>query len=388
MATTRMRVKRARVSSRGEILIALVLIVLGLGVWLMPIEPEQVERHYSSSEYLGLQRAITSLSNDIPIALFDVLLAIVTFVLIVRIVMRVRQVRRAPRGKPWRRTGRALSWIALDAAATAAVLAIWFTLAWGGNYRRAPLRERLDFDRARVTREAALEMTRTTVREMNRLHPLAHARPWPALDALPATLGGAFADAQHALGQPVLATPGRPKSTVMQAYFRWAAIDGMTDPFFLETLVNTDALPIERPFIVAHEWSHLAGFAHEAEANFLGWVICQRADTQAQYSAWLSLYFHLAGGLPATDRRAIDADMQDGPRRDLRAIIERYQRSAPRVRVVAWQMYDRFLKANRVTEGVASYNAVVTLILGTKFSPEWIPAVKTTPRLTRSSDGS
>jgi hypothetical protein len=225
-------------------------------------------------------------------------------------------------------------------------------------------------------------MTRTSVRELNRLHPIAHARPWPALETLPATLGGAFADVQHVIGQPALAVAGRPKSTVMQAWFRWAAIDGMTDPFFLETLVNTDALPIERPFIVTHEWSHLAGFAHEAEANFLAWVICQRADTQAQYSAWLSLYFHLAGGLVAEDRRAIDAELQDGPRRDMNAIIARYQRSAPRARVVAWQIYDRYLKANRVSEGIASYDAVVTLILGTKFSIDWIPAVKTTTRLT------
>jgi hypothetical protein len=329
---------------------------------------------------------MTPASNAVPIALFDVMLGLVVIALIARIVMRVRQVRQSPRGKSWRRTGRAFSWIALDLAATAAVLTIWFSVAWGGNYRRLPLRERLDFDRARVTREAALEMTRTSVRELNRLHPIAHARPWPALETLPITLGGAFADVQHAIGQPALAIAGRPKSTVMQAWFQWAAIDGMTDPFFLETLVNSDALPIERPFIVTHEWSHLAGFAHEAEANFLAWVICQRADTQAQYSAWLSLYFHLAGGLTPADRRPIDVDLQDGPRRDMREIIARYQRSAPRVRVVAWQMYDKYLKANRVTEGIASYDAVVTLILGTKFSIDWIPAVKTTNRLTPTSE--
>jgi hypothetical protein len=365
---------------------SLVVIALALGLWLIPIAPQQIESDYSTSVYLTIQRAMTASSNAVPIALFDVMLGLVVIALIARIVMRVRQVRRMPRGKPWRRTGRGLAWIALDASAMAAVLAIWFSLAWGGNYRRMPLRERLDFDRARVTREAAIEMTRTSIRELNRLHPIAHSRPWPALEALPATLGGAFADAQRALGQPAAATAGRPKSTVMQAWFRWAAIDGMTDPFFLETLVNSDALPIERPFIVTHEWSHLAGFAHEAEANFLAWVICQRADTQAQYSAWLSLYFHLAGGLVPADRRAIDADLQDGPRRDMRAIIARYQRSAPRVRVVAWQVYDRYLKANRVAEGIASYDAVVTLILGTKFSIDWIPAVKTTNRLTQSTD--
>jgi hypothetical protein len=386
VAFKRTKGRAPRSGGRGGrgVWISLVAIALALGLWLMPIPADQVERDYSTSVYLTMQRAVTSFSNAVPIALFDVMLGVVILALIVRIVMRVRQARRMPRGRPWRRTGRALAWSALDVSAVAAVLAIWFSLAWGGNYRRMPLRERLDFDRARVTREAALEMTRTAVRELNRLHPIAHARPWPALDALPTTLAGAFADVQHVLGQPALATPGRPKSTVMQAYFRWAAIDGMTDPFFLETLVNNDALPIERPFIVTHEWSHLAGFAHEAEANFLAWVICQRADTQAQYSAWLSLYFHLAGGLPAADRRPIDAELQEGPRRDMRAIIERYRRSAPRVRVVAWQLYDRFLKANRVTEGIASYDAVVTLILGTKFSPDWIPAVKSTPRLTQS----
>jgi hypothetical protein len=387
MATVRMRSKavKARSSSRG-VWMSLVVIAIALGLFLVPIPPDQIERDYSTSVYLAMQRAITSLSNGVPVALFDVMLGLAVIALIVRIVMRVRQVRQTPRGRPWRRTGRALSWIALDVAAAAAILTIWFSLTWGGNYRRMPLRERLDFDRARVTREAALELTRTSVRELNRLHPIAHARPWPSLDMLPATLGGAFADAQHVLGQPALAITGRPKSTVMQSWFRWAAIDGMTDPFFLETLVNTDALPIEQPFIVTHEWSHLAGFAHEAEANFLAWVICQRADSQAQYSAWLSLYFHLAGGLATADRRAIDVDLQDGPRRDMREIIARYQRSAPRVRVVAWKMYDQYLKANRVTEGIASYDAVVTLILGTKFSIDWIPAVKTTNRITPSTN--
>lgn len=386
MATTRMRVKGSReVSSRAQIAISLLIIAVALGLLLVPIDQRQVERHYSSGGYLGFQRALTSLSNSVPLAFIDVLLGMLTLVLIVRIVMRVRQVRQSPRGKPWRRTLRALSWIALEVAVTAANLTIWFSLTWGANYRRVPLRERLDFDRARVTHEAALEMTRTSVRELNRLHPIAHARPWPVLETLPVALGGAFADVQHAIGQPELALAGRPKSTVMQAWFRWAAIDGMTDPFFLETLVNTDALPIEQPFIVSHEWSHLAGFAHEAEANFLAWVICQRADSQAQYSAWLSLYFHLAGGLATADRRAIDADLQDGPRADMRAIIARYQRSAPRVRVVAWRMYDQYLKANRVPEGIASYDAVVTLILGTKFSIDWIPAVKTTNRLAPST---
>ncbi len=153
MATARLRVKGAkRQSSRRRVWLPLLLIAIALGVWFVPIGADQIERDYSTSVYLAIQRALTPASNAVPVALFDVMLGIVVCALIVRIAIRVRELRQTPRGGPWRRTGRALSWIALDLAATAAVLAIWFSLAWGGNYRRMPLRERLDFDRARVTR--------------------------------------------------------------------------------------------------------------------------------------------------------------------------------------------------------------------------------------------
>ena len=52
----------------------------------------------------------------------------------------------------------------------------------------------------------------------------------------------------------------------------------MTDPFFLEVIVNPDVLPIERPFVVAHEWAHLAGYADESEANFVAWLTCAHGD--------------------------------------------------------------------------------------------------------------
>jgi Protein of unknown function (DUF3810) len=353
------------------------LIAAAVALWIAPVPSAWVEREYATTRFLGWQRFITPVGNVVPVALFDVLLVAVTIFVVVRMAMRLRRVERSG---GWRGRAHAVRYAALDVAAAAAVLAIWFSLAWGANYLRMPLRERLDFDGTRVTRAAALGMAQTCVRELNRLHPVVSAQPWPALKALPSTLGHAFSDAQRALGQSRVAVAGRPKPTLLQPYFRWAAIDGMTDPFFLEALVNTDALPIEQPFIVAHEWSHLAGYAHEAEANFFGWVVCQRGGPHSRYSGWLSLYWHLAGALPSNDRRAIDETLEDGPRRDLRAIVERYRRSAPRVRLMAWGLYDRFLKANRVPEGVASYSGVVTLVLGTRFSPDWIPASKTAPK--------
>ena len=80
----------------------------------------------------------------------------------------------------------------------------------------------------------------------------------------------------------MIAQTGVPKRSLLGLYFRWAAIDGMTDPFFLEMIVNPDVLPVERPFVVAHEWAHLAGYAEESEANFVAWLTCAHGDARAQ----------------------------------------------------------------------------------------------------------
>ena len=81
------------------------------------------------------------------------------------------------------------------------------------------------------------------------------------------------------------AVPGIPKTSLLGLYFRRAAIDGMTDPLFLEVIVNPDVLPMERPFVVAHEWAHLAGYAAEDEANFVAWLTCTEAAPAALATA-------------------------------------------------------------------------------------------------------
>jgi hypothetical protein len=155
------------------------------------------------------------------------------------------------------------------------------------------------------------------------------------------------------------------------------SIDGMTGPFFLETLANDTLLPYERPATIAHEWSHLAGYADESEANFVGWLICMRGPAAIQYSGWLSLYGSIAGALTRSEREEIARALDEGPRGDLRAISDRIRRYAiPAASRAGYAMYDRFLKANRVEAGVRSYGEVLRLLLGTKFEGDGAPALR------------
>src|SRR5439155_12744601 len=126
---------------------------------------------------------------------------------------------------------------------------------------------------------------------LNALYDGAHAANGPpSADGVDPRLAGAFARVQRELGADRAAVPGRPKHSLADFYFRGAAVDGMTDPYFLETLVARDLLSVEEPFVVAHEWSHLAGYADESEANFVGWLTCVRAGDDGAYSGWLFLY--------------------------------------------------------------------------------------------------
>jgi hypothetical protein len=152
---------------------------------------------------------------------------------------------------------------------------------------------------------------------------------------------------------------------VLDLYFRRASVAGMTDPFFLETLVASDLLPFERPHVVAHEWAHLAGIADEGEANFVAWLACMRGSPPQRYSGWIFLYSEVLAGLPADAARSVRSTVADGPRADLQALRQRYEREvSPRVSGAGWQVYDRYLKANHVDAGTASYAEVVQLILG------------------------
>jgi hypothetical protein len=336
-------------------------VVLALAALVAPLPPTLIEEWYSRGLYIHFQRILTPISNLVPVALLDlaVIVAIITWA------VYVARVRRSAR---WLS---ALKIVMVRLSVFAAAVYLTFLACWGLNYRRVPLERKLEFDDARITREAAVALGGDAVRLVNETYTGAHAA-----DEDPMSLPASFADAQRLLGARVIAQTGVPKRSLLGLYFRWAAVDGMTDPFFLEIIVNPDVLPVEQPFVIAHEWAHLAGYADESEANFVAWLTCAHGNARARYSGWLALYAHLNNALPRDDRRALAELLGPGPRQDLVAINARLLRSAPVVRRAARDVYDSYLKANRVGRGIASYDAVVRLALGATFDEEWRPTLK------------
>jgi hypothetical protein len=353
------------------------VILVATACAIAPLPRQVVERTYSRGLYPILQTRLTALSNTTPFAWFD---ALVLLTIGATVLLAVARIRRGRAGaKVGGRTGisRTLVVIAGDTAAIAAMLYLWFLGTWGLNYQRQPLREQLDFREDRVTSSALRVLADRTVDSLNALYQESHTAGWPDLASTPAALEPAFVRAQRDLALPWLAQPGRPKRTLFNFYFTRVSIDGMTDPFFLETLTNGTLLPFERPATIAHEWSHLAGYADESEASFVGWLVCMRGTPPVQYSGWLSLYGTVADALPRSDRDDLARRLADGPRDDLRAISDRVRRHAvPAASRAGYALYDRFLKANRVEAGIRSYGEVLRLLLGTHFTEAGAPMLR------------
>ncbi len=360
----RERFARATPASR-----AAVVLIAGAALGsLAPVPAAWVERVYSTGVYLLGQQVVTRLSSLVGFALLDLLVVVLGLMLAV---WWWRSIRRAPPG--WRACGAAALRTAFLTLGLSAAIYLVFLTMWGMNYRREPLTAKLDYQQTRITPAALATLSRDAIARLNQLHARAAAEgDWPTFDELPAWLGPAFATAQRQLGASPPAVPGRPKPTLFAPYFRSAGVDAMVNPWSLEVLVNDAVLPYERPFLVAHEWSHLAGYANEAEASFVGLLVCLAGDARSRYSAWLYLTPRLVQYLPRDLQAEVWAGLDDVPREHMRTIASRFARDTmPVVQRSASVVYDRFLRANRVEAGMASYGLVVDLVLGTAGTDTW-----------------
>jgi hypothetical protein len=283
----------------------------------------------------------------------------------------------------WRRGAIRVLPAAMATAVVAAALWLSFLALWGWHYQVPTLEARLSLqpDDLGVARGEAF--ARTTVSQLNGWYPQARAAAWPSRADVPAVLAPRMREILPHLGvtrMPVLPAPRR---TMLDWYFRAAGIDGMTNPFGLEIVMNSRVLPLELPALAAHEYAHLAGFADEADASVVAWLACQSGAPALRYSSALAVLPHLLTGLPRTTQRDVIGGLAAGPRADLRAIAERLADRKRWVHAFAWQTYDGFLRANRVGEGVARYDAVARVLIGAgdpvsgtlrRWPPPWPPS--------------
>lgn len=328
---------------------------------VLPIPAWIVDEFYSRDMYPWFQRCMTTATNILPFALLDVILIILIVGVGYRLVRLYHVMRqRGLVDALWEGFRRVVRLVSI-----AVLLFLW---GWGFNYRRLPLETAMPG--GKVNAEPTVEALRIAFADAGALASMLRSRSAP--EGRPHSIALELREpmnlALRSLSRDPLVTPSEPKySLVLSPFFTWSGVTGMMNPWGHETIILPTLLPYEKPFVIAHEWAHLAGQADEAEASAVGWLACMKGGPTLAYSASIYLIMETASAMPDDVRQNAYAHLDAAVRTDLDAIADRMRKEHPSVQRTASAVYDEYLKANHVTDGTASYGRALRLILSSPF---------------------
>jgi hypothetical protein len=326
--------------------------------------PVWIERYYSNGIYPRWDTLVRTISDTVPFCLGDILLPGFFIALLAVWFTRARSARRE-------RSPRVYAYALLETCTLLSGIFLWFMASWAYNYDRVPVKQKMLLHPERVDTASVTALGDRTVRMLNANVAAAHVEHLddaamrrllePRFHAVTGRLGDTFAFASA----PV-------KPTIFEPFMRASATYGFTDPWTHEINLSSALSPFERPAAYAHEWSHLAGFADESEANFIAAITCITAeDPVLRYSGWLLVWFNLPSTL-RVHQHALPAVVTD-----VQAIVARYRKQTkPAVARAQRAVYGRYLHANNVSAGFDSYRLFVQLIAAGEFDSAGLPIVR------------
>lgn len=334
------------------------LIIIGALVAVWRPSPAWVEQRFTNGYYPGWQHFWSAVAPAVPFALGDFVIAAGVVVILGAIIF----------ARPWWRT-------IVGIAAIGGLYAIWFYAGWGFGYDRAPLQDRTSYDAARITQPQIVSLRTHAIAEINRLAPLAHAQhQGDDLDL--ADLRVAWMPVVQRLGDAWVPDVHAAKPPLAGWFMDKSGTSGFTNPFTLETQLAPDLLWFERPFDQAHEWSHVAGFNREDEANYIAVLTCLRdRDAVAQYSGWLELFLYLPQKSRYARREFVPqvwADFEAIRKRNAQFVNLNLSR-------FSWRVYNSYLKSNHIASGVQNYDEVTKLMAGIPLDNQGLPVAEVSP---------
>jgi hypothetical protein len=168
---------------------------------------------------------------------------------------------------------------------------------------------------------------------------------------------------------------------------------GITDPLAHEVYLDAGLDPVSAVQVALHEFGHAALAVHEAEAELIGLLAAWRcADQEVVFAGTLSALLQTSReGVRQFGGDAVWAERFQGLLEDLpevvgaswvaaRAAAERHR--SPALTRVATVGYDRYLRSQGVSGGVADYSRGIALLVGvwvactaSDAGPSWCPPV-------------
>jgi hypothetical protein len=309
-----------------------------------------VEHYYSKGLYPYIAKFLSSFSNLIPFPLWDVFWVLIVLLIISGLVLIV-----VKKIKP--------GWFILRTLQLLALIYSLFYIGWGYNYFRPKIENRIGWESTKPDEVIFRSILDSVIINTNRNYTLISISDYSKIDSL---VEESYRINSIGLGIDFPNGTRRPKTMIFSSFYGKLGVSGYFGPFFNEIHVNSYLLPMDYPFVLAHEKAHQFGVTSEAEANFVAFIICVKSeDLQLKYSGYQSLLFYfLKDASQMSDYKEYLNKVDKKVITDLR-FRQKYYRTLENKKFSDMQTAanDVYLKANKIEKGVKNYNQVVSLVI-------------------------
>ncbi|SJZ54614.1 DUF3810 domain-containing protein [Sediminibacterium ginsengisoli] len=342
-------------------------LIIAFCIFLFSFFPRRVEEWYSSGIYPGISNTLRLITRWFPFSVGDCLYVLFIIWLLYGLFKLIRRIVKRKFIKA------DLLYLGLRLLSGLAGIYIVFKLTWGLNYDRLGIAYQLNLTDHAYTKEEVTVLTDLLIDKLNECRreigdSALQSRP---LDSLYREAYRSYETVS--VRYPFLTYTNRSvKASLFTPLTDYAGITGYYNPFSGEAQLRTDLPRILIPYIACHEMAHQLGYASESEANFVGYLAAVSSkDAYFRYSAYLDLFSYAQGEqlalysqgndfkqfeqVLANNRNRLDTLVK----KDRRMIRDFFNRRRKKSVPAFSSLYDQYLKMNKQSSGVDSYNEVV-----------------------------
>jgi hypothetical protein len=336
----------------------LLALVVFVGIRIAIHHSTFVESVYSERIYPIIAATFSFISHFIPFSLWDIFWLLAILAMIAALILVIL-----------RKIG--FGWYVLRIIQFAALLYSFFYISWGFNYFRPKIEDRLNWVKQPANEILFRSVLDTLIDQTNKNYISFTSTDFTEFNTL-------IEESYHrnAARLDILYPNGarRPKKMIFSSFFAKVGVSGYFGPFFSEIHLNSYNLPMDYPFVLAHEKAHQFGFTSEAEANLVAFVICTKSEDQhVRYSGYQSLLLYfLKDASRMMDYKDFISKIDTVVIKDFHMRQKYYQGlENKQLSKVQTKANDIYLKANRIEKGVKNYNQVVSLVTGWYYNTDF-----------------
>ncbi len=318
-----------------------------------------IEKFYSTGFYPVLSKVFRLVFGWIPFSVGDLIYFILLLLTLIYLF------------KNWKRIFQHKLKFLRDVFMVLSVAYFTFHFMWGLNYYREPLAVKLELTETKnyedlvffteqlvqKTNEAQLTITKDSSSAVH--------IPYSQKEMFAITLSGykSFETEHPFLGYR---TPSI-KTSLFSKGLTYMGYAGYLNPFTNEAQVNGLLPNFRFPVVAGHEIGHQLGYSAENETNFIGYLVtASNKDNYFKYAAYAYALGYCLNDIRRGDKDIFERilnQLNPGVKANFQEMNEFWNRYENPMEPVFKSVFNSFLKANNQTEGIKSYNAVVSLLV-------------------------